>query len=218
MLTHSADVIIRDATSQHTAREAVDWIPPLESSSKRSMPPPRPASSLPVPKKPRVAPPTISDAVVQHADREAVPPKSSDRRAPPTMLDATVQHAAREAVPPKPPPRVPWACGNTKVIAKEEPKQRFLEKLVANAAKTGRPLSAEQRLAAQARGLLPLEPRQGADLAWLSHAESAAASASRAASSTDSLPSQLYWLLFHFFCRTPPPKNGPVPFLPCVAA
>ena len=62
--------------------------------------------------------------------------------------------------------------------------QRFLEKLVANAAKTGRPMSAEQRLAAQARGLLPLELRQGADLAWLSHAESAAASASGAASST----------------------------------
>ena len=107
MLTRSADVITHDATSQHAAREAVDGIPPLDSSSKRSMPPPRPASSLPVPKKPRVAPPTISDAVVQHADREAVPPKSSDRRAPPTISDATVQHAAREAVPPKPPPRVP---------------------------------------------------------------------------------------------------------------
>ena len=37
---------------------------------KRSMQRPWPASSLPVPKKPRVAPPTISDAVVQHAGRE----------------------------------------------------------------------------------------------------------------------------------------------------
>ena len=152
------------------------------------MPPPRLASSIPVPKKPRVTPPTISEAVVQHADREAVPPKSIFRQTSPSISDASVQHAAREAVPPKPPSRVPWACGNTKVVAKEEPMQRFLQKLVANASK--KPLSAEQRLAAQARGLLPVEPRQGAELAWLSHAESAAAPVSQVASIADKPPSQ----------------------------
>ena len=152
------------------------------------MPPPRLASSIPVPKKPRVTPSTISEAVVQHADREAVPPKSIFRQTSPSISDASVQHAAREAVPPKPPSRVPWACGNTKVVAKEEPMQRFLQKLVANASK--KPLSAEQRLAAQARGLLPVEPRQGAELAWLSHAESAAAPASQVASIADKPPSQ----------------------------
>ena len=86
---------------------------------------------------------------MQHADREAVPPKSVVRQTSPSISDASVQHAEREAVPPKPPSRVPWACGNTKVVAKEEPMQRFLQKLVANASK--KPLSAEQRLAAQAR-------------------------------------------------------------------
>ena len=28
---------------------------------------------------------------------------------------------------------------------------------------------------------------------------------------------EVYCILFHFFCQTPPPKKGPDPFLPCVA-
>lgn len=207
--TYLTDVVMIDATSNHADREAIDGIPSVSMRKDKSpltrheevKPPPAKKSRAAsiaeaqvqharreaVPPKPSTSStpaPTISDAVVQHARREAIPPKL-----PPSSIsarsisDATVQHAEREAVPPKAVARCAWPCGNTKVIAKDEPKRRFLKRKLAEAeASGGKPLSDEQMRVAQELNLVPptqtmkafglsstpLVAPSAAGLAWLS--------------------------------------------------
>ena len=177
--TYLTDAVMIDATSIHADREAVDGVPsafmieditPIEAikpppakklraasiseaqvqhARREAVPPKRSTSSTPAP--------TISDAVVQHARREAIPPKLPPSSMPaPTISDAVVQHAEREAVPPKAEARRAWPCGSTKVVAKDEPKRRFLKrKLAESEAPDGKPLSDEQLCEAQELGLVP---------------------------------------------------------------
>ena len=78
--TYLTDVVIIDATSNHADREAIDGIPSVSMRKDKSTLTRHEEVKPPPAKKSRAA--SIAEAQVQHARREAVPPKRSTSSTP----------------------------------------------------------------------------------------------------------------------------------------
>ena len=99
---------------------------------------------------------TISSATVQHAEREAVPPKPPQQPAA-IISSATVQHAEREAVPPKPPSSAVGVSGKRawpdQLVSND--KDGVARKFIKRQMDKGAKLTADQQRAAERLGMVP---------------------------------------------------------------